>query len=51
MNDGLRAAKQHPDVDFIHASGYKQTDNFGTFTAPNYEGFYVGGLAAGMVTK
>ncbi|HEU5097157.1 MAG TPA: BMP family ABC transporter substrate-binding protein [Reyranella sp.] len=51
MNDGLRAAKQHPDVDFIHASGYKQTDNFGTFTARNYEGFYLGGLAAGMVTE
>lgn len=51
MNDGLRAARQHPDVDFIHASGYKQTKNFGTFTARNYEGFYLGGLAAGMVTK
>lgn len=51
MNDGLRAAKQHPDVDFIHASGYKQTKNFGTFTARNYEGFYLGGMAAGMVTK
>lgn len=51
MNDGLRAARQHPDVNFIHASGYKQTDNFGTFTARNYEGFYLGGLAAGMVTK
>ena len=51
MNDGLRAARQHPDVDFIHASGYKQTDNFGTFTARNYQGFYLGGLAAGMVTK
>ncbi len=51
FNDGLRAAKQHPEVDFIHASGYKQTANFGTFTARNYEGFYLGGLAAGMVTK
>jgi len=51
MNDGLRAARQHSDVDFIHASGFKQTDNFGTFTARNYEGFYLGGLAAAMVTK
>lgn len=51
MNDGLRLARQQPDVAFIHASGFKQTDNFGTFTARNYEGFYLGGLAAGMVTK
>ncbi|HET9067381.1 MAG TPA: BMP family ABC transporter substrate-binding protein [Amaricoccus sp.] len=51
MNDGLRLARQHPDVDFIHASGFKQTQNFGTFTARNYEGFYLAGLAAGMVTE
>ncbi|WP_198174106.1 BMP family ABC transporter substrate-binding protein [Mesorhizobium xinjiangense] len=51
MNDGLRLARQHPDIAFIHASGFKQTDNFGTFTARNYEGFYLGGLAAGMVTE
>ncbi len=51
MNDGMRLARQNPDVAFLHASGFKQTDNFGTFTARNYEGFYLGGLAAGMVTK
>lgn len=51
MNDGLRLARQHPDVSFIHASGFKQTDNLGTFTARNYEGFYLAGLAAGMVTE
>jgi simple sugar transport system substrate-binding protein len=51
MNDGMRLARQHPDVSFLHASGFKQTENFGTFTARNYEGFYLGGLAAGMVTK
>lgn len=51
MNDGLRLARQHPDVDFIHASGFKQSANFGTFTARNYEGFYLAGLAAGMLTE
>lgn len=51
MNDGLRLARQYPDVDFIHASGFKQTANLGTFTARNYEGFYLTGLAAGMVTE
>ncbi len=51
MNDGLRLAGRNPDVSFLHASGFKQTDNFGTFTPRNYEGFYLGGLAAGLVTK
>lgn len=51
MNDGLRLARQHPDVDFLHASGFKQADNFGTFTARNYEGFYLAGLAAGMLPE
>lgn len=51
MNDGLRLAQRHPEVNFIHASGYRQAENFGTFTARNYEGFYLGGLAAGMVTE
>lgn len=51
MNDGLRLARQHPDVAFLHASGFKQAENFATFTARNYEGFYLGGLAAGMVTR
>lgn len=51
MNDGMRLARQNAGVSFIHASGFKQTENFGTFTARNYEGFYLTGLAAGMVTK
>lgn len=51
MNDGLRLARQHPEVSFLHASGFKQAANFGTFTARSYEGFYLTGLAAGMVTK
>lgn len=51
MNDGLRLAQRHPDVNIIHASGFRQTENLGTFTARNYEGFYLTGLAAGMVTQ
>lgn len=51
MNDGLRLAQGHPDVDFVHASGFKQAKNFGTFTARTYEGVYLAGLAAGMVSK
>ncbi len=51
MNDGIKLGRKHPDIGMIHASGFKQTDNFGTFTARNYEGFYLGGMAAGMKTE
>ncbi len=51
MNDGLKLAQANPDVALLHASGFKQAANFGTFTARNYEGFYLTGLAAGKVTQ
>lgn len=51
MNDGLKLAKQYPNVAFIHASGYKLADNFGNFQTRNYESSYVAGLASGYVTK
>ena len=51
MNDGIKLGRQNPDLAMIHASGFKQTDNFGTFTARNYEGFYLGGMAAAMMTE
>ena len=51
MNDGLRLAQRSPDVDFNHASGFRQAENFGTFTARSYEAFYLAGMAAGMATE
>lgn len=51
MNDGLKLAKQYPDVAIINASGYKLAGNFGNFQTRNYETSYVAGLAAGYVTK
>jgi basic membrane protein A len=51
MNDGLTLAAAKPDLALLHASGFKQTANFGTFTARSYEGFYLAGLAAGEVTE
>ncbi|WP_181703165.1 BMP family ABC transporter substrate-binding protein [Chthonobacter albigriseus] len=51
MNDGLKLAKQHPEVAFIHASGYKLAPNFGNFQTRNYESAYIGGIAAGSLTK
>lgn len=51
MNDGLKLARQYPDSAFIHASGYKLADNFGTFLSRNYETSYAAGLAAGYLTR
>lgn len=51
MNDGIKLAKQYPDVAFINASGYKMSDNFGNFQTRNYETSYIAGLAAGYLTK
>lgn len=51
MNDGLKLARQNPDVSFVHASGFKQSENLATFTSRSFEGFYLAGLAAGMVTE
>ena len=51
MNDGLKLAKRYPDLDIIHASGYKLADNMGNFQTRNYESAYVAGMSAGYVTK
>ncbi len=51
MNDGLKLAAQKPDINFIHASGYKTAANFGNFQTRNYESAYAAGMAAGYVTK
>lgn len=51
MKSGFRIARRHPEIEFINASGALTSQNFGTFIARNYEGAYLAGLAAGMVTK
>ena len=51
MNDGLKLAKQRPDMTFIHASGYMLAENFGNFQTRNYESAYVAGIGAGFLTQ
>lgn len=51
MNDGLKLARQYPNVDIIHASGYKLAENMGNFQTRNYEGAYVAGMGAGYLTQ
>ncbi len=51
MNPTARVAADFPDKTFMHATGYKQTENLGTYLSVTYEGRYVTGAAAGMVTE
>ncbi len=51
MDEGLKLAAETPKVNFVHASGFKQGPNFGTYNARWYEGAYVAGVVAGKMTK
>ena len=48
----IRAAKEYPDVQFLHATGYQaqivNLDNFHDAFASIYEGRYLAGVAAGL---
>ncbi|MEO9654787.1 BMP family ABC transporter substrate-binding protein [Marinomonas sp.] len=51
MNPTVKVAKQFPKVTFEHATGYKRSKNLGTYVLRTYEGRYVSGVTAGMMTK
>lgn len=51
MNPTARVAKEYPDKVFLHATGYKRAKNLGTYLSVTYEGRYVSGTAAGLVTE
>lgn len=51
MNPTLKVAKKFPDVKFEHASGYKRAKNVGTYFNRVYQGRYLTGMVAGMMTK
>jgi len=51
MDPTLKIAKMFPNVKFEHATGYKRADNVSTYSARFYEGRYVIGTIAGMMTK
>jgi basic membrane protein A len=44
-------AKKHPDVIFMHCSGYKRGPNVGTYFGRMYQPRYLSGLVAGKMTK
>jgi simple sugar transport system substrate-binding protein len=51
MDAMVKVAKDHPDVLFEHATGYKTTDNLRVYEARFYEGAYLAGVVAGKTTK
>ena len=51
MNPTLKVAKQFPNVNFEHATGYKRADNVSTYSARFYEGRAILGTIAGHMSK
>ncbi len=51
MNATAKVAAQFPDISFEHATGYKRSENMGTYIAKTYEGRYVAGMVAAKTTK
>lgn len=46
-----KVAKDHPDVYFEHATGFKTAPNLRVYEARFYEDAYVAGVVAGLTTK
>lgn len=51
MNPTAKVAAAFPNVDFFHATGYKSSKNMATYNGRFYEGRYLNGIIAGMMTK
>jgi basic membrane lipoprotein Med (substrate-binding protein (PBP1-ABC) superfamily) len=50
LDPALNVAAKHPDVIFMHPSGFKLADNLGTYWGNNFEAMYLAGIAAGKAT-
>lgn len=51
MNPTVKVAKEFPKVKFEHATGYKRLPNLATYSGRFYEGRFVAGVIAGMMTR
>lgn len=51
MDSMVAVAKRHPEVTFMHATGYKTDKNLGTYMGRNHQGWYIAGVAAGEQLK
>lgn len=50
MDPTMAAARAHPEVAFMHASGFKTEPNAGTYFGRMYEARYLAGILAGGMT-
>jgi simple sugar transport system substrate-binding protein len=50
MDPTLKVAKEFPEIKFDHITGYKRSTNMATGNIRFYEGRYVQGVVAGMMT-
>ena len=50
MESMVKVAKEFPDVKFEHATGYKTADNLAVYSSKFYQGRYVQGVIAGMMS-
>jgi basic membrane protein A len=51
MDPTINVAKKYPDVTFLHCSGYKTSENVGTYFGRMYQARYLAGIVAGAATK
>ena len=51
MDPTLKVAKEYPDIKFEHMTGYKRSPNLATGNIRFYEGRYIQGVVAGMMTE
>jgi len=51
MEGMVRAAEKSPDTIFMHATGYKGSDNLDNYVCHSFQARYLTGVAAGMLTK
>ena len=51
MDPMLAAAENFPDTVFMHATGYKVSENMGNYFGAAEEGRYLSGMAAGAATE
>jgi basic membrane protein A len=47
----IQKAKQHPDVFFMHATGFTRAKNVSTYFVDHTQGSYLQGILAGKLTK
>ena len=51
MDPTIKVAKEFPDADFMHCSGFKKSENVTNYFGRIYQARYLTGLVAGAMTK